>query len=41
MHPDSISKTVFRVPWGLYEFIRMPQGLMNSPSTEDHGDDFR
>ena len=41
MHPDSISKTAFRVPWGLYEFIRMPQGLMNSPSTEEHGDDFR
>ena len=33
MHPDSISKTAFRVPWGLYEFTRMPQGLMNSPST--------
>ena len=33
MHPDSISQTAFRVPWGLYEFTRMPQGLMNSPST--------
>ena len=33
MHPDSISKTAFRVPWGLYEFTRMPQGLMNSPGT--------
>ena len=37
MHPDSISKTDFvpdsSVPWGLYEFTRMPQGLMNSPST--------
>ena len=33
MHPDSVSKTAFRVPWGLYEFTRMPQGLMNSPST--------
>ena len=33
MHPDSVSKTAFRVPWGLYEFVRMPQGLMNSPST--------
>ena len=33
MHPDSVAKTAFRVPWGLYEFVRMPQGLMNSPST--------
>ncbi len=33
MHPSSIAKTAFRVPWGLYEFTRMPQGLMNSPST--------
>ena len=33
MHPNSISKTAFRVPWGLYEFLRLPQGLSNSPST--------
>ena len=33
MHPDYVAKTAFRVPWGLYEFVRMPQGLMNSPST--------
>ena len=33
MHPESVAKTAFRVPWGLYEFTRMPQGLMNSPST--------
>ena len=33
MHPDYVGKTAFRVPWGLYEFVRMPQGLMNSPST--------
>ena len=33
MHPDSVSKTAFRVPWGLYEFLRLPQGLCNSPST--------
>ena len=33
MHPESVTKTAFRVPWGLYEFTRMPQGLMNSPST--------
>ena len=33
MHPDSIPLTAFRVPWGLFEFQRMPQGLCNSPST--------
>ena len=33
MHPESVAKSAFRVPWGLYEFTRMPQGLMNSPST--------
>ena len=32
IHPDSIYKTAFRVPWGLYEFTRMLQGLMNNPS---------
>lgn len=33
MDQDSIEKTAFRVPWGLFEFHRMPQGLCNSPST--------
>ena len=33
MHPNSVHITAFRVPWGLYEFIRLPQGLINSPST--------
>ena len=33
MHPDYVAKTSFRVPCGLYELVRMPQGLMNSPST--------
>ena len=33
MHPDSVPLTAFRVPWGLFEFDRMPQGLCNSPST--------
>lgn len=33
MGKDSIEKTAFRVPWGLYEFNRLPQGLCNSPST--------
>eukprot|EP00057_Strongylocentrotus_purpuratus_P010055 XP_011664529.1 PREDICTED: transposon Ty3-I Gag-Pol polyprotein [Strongylocentrotus purpuratus] len=33
MDENSIDKTAFRVPWGLFEFLRMPQGLVNSPST--------
>ncbi|PIK44768.1 putative transposon Ty3-I Gag-Pol polyprotein [Apostichopus japonicus] len=33
MQPDSMPYTAFRVPWGLFEFERMPQGLCNSPST--------
>ena len=33
MDPDFIPLTAFRVPWGLFEFQRMPQGLCNSPST--------
>ena len=33
MDEKSISKTAFRVPWGLFEFLRMPQGLVNSPGT--------
>lgn len=33
LHEDSIPKSAFRVPWGLYEFLRLPQGLTNSPST--------
>ncbi|KAJ8020637.1 hypothetical protein HOLleu_40281 [Holothuria leucospilota] len=33
MDPGSIQPTAFRVPWGLFEFLRLPQGLCNSPST--------
>ncbi|XP_033120243.1 uncharacterized protein LOC117119526 [Anneissia japonica] len=28
MHPNSVEKTAFMVPWGLFEFTRMPQGLI-------------
>ena len=33
MDTDSIEKTAFRGPWGLFEFTHMPQGLVNRPST--------
>ena len=33
MHEDSIGKTAYRVPWDLYEFLRLPRGLSNAPST--------
>lgn len=33
MDEMSIPFTAFRVPWGLYEFLRVPQGMRNSPST--------
>jgi transposase InsO family protein len=32
MHPDSIPKTAFMVPSGLYEFVRMPFGLTAAPA---------
>ena len=31
MDPSSVSKTAFRVPFGLFEFTRMPFGLANAP----------
>ncbi|CAH2088138.1 unnamed protein product [Euphydryas editha] len=33
MHPDDIEKTAFSTERGHYEFLRMPFGLKNAPST--------
>lgn len=33
MHPDDIEKTAFSIERGHYEFLRMPFGLKNAPST--------
>lgn len=33
VHEDSVPTTAFRVPWGLFEFLRLPQGMKNSPAT--------
>lgn len=33
MNPDDIHKTAFNVEHGHFEFLRMPMGLKNSPST--------
>jgi hypothetical protein len=33
MHPDDIDKTAFRTHRGHYEFLVMPFGITNTPST--------
>ena len=33
MHPDSIQKTAITTPFGSFEYLRMPFGLMNAGST--------
>jgi len=33
MHPDDIHKTAFKTPFGLFEWLMMPQGLCNTPAT--------
>ncbi|HUI24325.1 MAG TPA: reverse transcriptase family protein, partial [Nitrososphaerales archaeon] len=33
MHPDDVHKTAFKTPFGLFEWLVMPQGLCNVPAT--------
>ena len=33
MHPESVEKTAFRCQYGSFEFMVMPFGLNNAPST--------
>jgi hypothetical protein len=33
MHPDDVEKTAFRTHQGLFEFLVLPFGLSNAPTT--------
>ena len=33
MHPDDVPKTAISTPFGLFEFLRMPFGLLNAAQT--------
>ncbi|KAI5153279.1 hypothetical protein ENBRE01_3163 [Enteropsectra breve] len=33
MHPDDIEKTAFSCKFGTFEYLKMPFGLINAPST--------
>ena len=33
MHPDDVYKTAFKTPFGMFEWLVMPQGLCNAPAT--------